>query len=897
MPPPPPFLYWFFRGLGDEPLLVQRFDAPQDPGWDVLDPMFVVAYLDGWLLDSEQRARLYDVYAELFGALGPNLWGLGEEHLSLRPRLRQAFERQDLIVLAPRRRSAQLPGQPTVPVQPPPPPPPPPPPLLLGDLGVLVIDQTTGEAVDGASLSAKGPQSVRGTTDKDGIFIFHDLLPGSYAITATKARLGSDTRSATVIAGASVSAPTAGINASSGRKRKGTFKARSGLVASSGSGDTSSAAGPAPVPPTGPGTTLFLASTVISLEITDAVGGPAPDLIFMGRQSVTLHAVVDPPFGTYSWHVIGAPVVIVGPTNTEDLKLRAHTISAFIDDIEVFCEYTLGDQVEDSVKLTALRVHLDVDADRDGVVEEDNPRKSTWTWGKAGAGAVVLCNGDDDDGSLTPDNIDSIVNGAADVDDLAPLVVRATGPLKPDHSLVLIINSELSRWRIFDARAATARVAIGPLSPAIEFKIPNPMDESTLGVEATDFPDAGSDPVLELHLVLRAGRTDLIRDTVQMRVAPWLVGSHDQGAATIFVDNTGLTAAAGIWDQTPFLDGLRALASAAGCALVEDTDRDRRVDVWMQDGMEIGCTSMPGKGIHAVFRNARNRENDGFSRTLLARDVGWFTKGTSRASFNYGGNLEVSPPVTVGGKLFPLGRLVYGSRSRRREIMDLAPFLRAQQVQSPIELDTTWLGVGHVDEFLTFLPAPDGGFRLVMASPALAVDILKRLQAAGEGASPVLSGRFVKTPGTRRVIAGETTVDAVLDSARMMNFNAFVATKIAAERAKLVAKLGIADGDIIDLPILYTENLRDKGLADAFTGGVVNMLVVNGHCGIAMPFGPVVKGVDEFAREVQSRLAPLGLTLHFLDDWYRYHIQLGEVHCGTNTMRSETMFDWWEFEP
>lgn len=34
-------------------------------------------------------------------------------------------------------------------------------------------------------------------------------------------------------------------------------------------------------------------------------------------------------------------------------------------------------------------------------------------------------------------------------------------------------------------------------------------------------------------------------------------------------------------------------------------------------------------------------------------------------------------------------------------------FLYAQEVQSPVELYSDWLWVGHVDEFLTFVPAND----------------------------------------------------------------------------------------------------------------------------------------------------------------------------------------------
>lgn len=34
-------------------------------------------------------------------------------------------------------------------------------------------------------------------------------------------------------------------------------------------------------------------------------------------------------------------------------------------------------------------------------------------------------------------------------------------------------------------------------------------------------------------------------------------------------------------------------------------------------------------------------------------------------------------------------------------------FLYAQKVQAPVEIYSEWLSVGHVDEFLTFVPAYD----------------------------------------------------------------------------------------------------------------------------------------------------------------------------------------------
>lgn len=48
------------------------------------------------------------------------------------------------------------------------------------------------------------------------------------------------------------------------------------------------------------------------------------------------------------------------------------------------------------------------------------------------------------------------------------------------------------------------------------------------------------------------------------------------------------------------------------------------------------------------------------------------------------------------------------NRADNREMFKVVrDFLYAQRVQSPVELDSDWLLVGHIDEFLTFVPAPD----------------------------------------------------------------------------------------------------------------------------------------------------------------------------------------------
>lgn len=44
-------------------------------------------------------------------------------------------------------------------------------------------------------------------------------------------------------------------------------------------------------------------------------------------------------------------------------------------------------------------------------------------------------------------------------------------------------------------------------------------------------------------------------------------------------------------------------------------------------------------------------------------------------------------------------------------------FLWAQKVQDPIALYSDWLYVGHVDEFMTFVPAPDRKVNISFEEP------------------------------------------------------------------------------------------------------------------------------------------------------------------------------------
>jgi|GEM_PF-2397419 len=96
-------------------------------------------------------------------------------------------------------------------------------------------------------------------------------------------------------------------------------------------------------------------------------------------------------------------------------------------------------------------------------------------------------------------------------------------------------------------------------------------------------------------------------------------------------------------------------------------------------------------------------------------------------SANYGGNIEAAPP----GPGSPFGTIVVGSALINDEDDHMDPdmlrFLYKQK-QPVMEVDSTWLDVGHVDEMLTFVPDARGSgtnFAALRASSGLAMKILR----------------------------------------------------------------------------------------------------------------------------------------------------------------------------
>lgn len=571
--------------------------------------------------------------------------------------------------------------------------------------------------------------------------------------------------------------------------------------------------------------------------------------------------------------------------------------------------------------------HLHVDANRDGRVDDDYTGIDSWTWGVAGRGAIMIANCDDEDGTHNPDNEDNRINGAPDPEDIAPLEIRrvAGKPAAPGSwtAFLEVDPADARNVRIFESRAAGAAEVVGPTA-GHSYQLPTlGFQTREFGMEGTRFPT--TDPVApftgEVRITMRIVQpTGTQSESALVRVAPWVQFNH--------WDPTEMTYVVGTSYNADFRTDLSGAATAAGFPAPQVKTH---TDPWMQDIMEIGFTTMPKTSapdtwsLPVVLRTANDRvatstdwgDIDKFPREdLLAQNYGFVqalppTIGDSLDSM---GNLECSPPFrhSVSLKEYKFGRIVYGmdaldpARDMRSQVRE---FLIAQTVQEPFSIDTGWLSVGHVDEVVSFCPMKNAaiGFKVLLASPDRALNILNTLESGGHGSARMFQGiRYDAsyTLANRRADYPLSRVDRCLANAGFMVDQAIAQGHIDTIKSAIQSAMGLADSDFIHLPVLFTHVDADHYVA--YTPGVVNMLVLTktDHtvkvC-VPKPFGPKVGGVDKFEEDVLALLGPAattGVDVVFIDDFITYHVNMGEIHCGTNSKRKpRTDVRWWEHQP
>ncbi|MFH0521368.1 protein-arginine deiminase domain-containing protein [Streptomyces sp. M41] len=609
------------------------------------------------------------------------------------------------------------------------------------------------------------------------------------------------------------------------------------------------------------------------------------------------------------------------------------------------------------------RADLRADVNRDGRVDvtagSDATDEDTWSLSH---GAVLLPNIDDDtkrcpvtgpggrplsDAELAAcnDASDTKVNGSADAADLARVRSVPIRRLPRGAKGSVKVTAGAAYTRVFVKRAGDWI----PITPQITLSAAELRSGVEFGVEATDvIRDTRTWDGRTVIRLTVAARDRTTSDSVTLRVAPLLTHHHLQNAQQVMVtklnsneDWSGL--------QGKFVTDLKREAEKAGITrpLVAF---DKYGDAWAQDFVEPAYVSMTGtdgrpRVIRVMLRSAQPGRAAGreLFEKLRGRDVAVVQAFDRSApadwSLNSMGNLETIPPYTRGEDSFPAGRIIMGWRkdSGKRPSATMRTLLKSQGLQDPLLLDTSWLEVGHVDEFVQFLPADTPrGWRIGVADPDAGLQLLRDAQSAGHGGT-----RMFSVPGLGGSPPLEETIDQALASRHLAADNAMAAQRIAANLEVLKGATGVTEQEIVRVPALYTrgsmartdsgedvhvprltrmgggtplpdgvkKNGQQRRLAgdthgsaaaaratvttSAYVPGAVNGILLSRDRYLApRQWGPVIGGKDIFTQAVTAAYARAGLKVSYIDDWYTYHLGMGEVHCGTNTLRDASAA-WW----
>jgi hypothetical protein len=338
---------------------------------------------------------------------------------------------------------------------------------------------------------------------------------------------------------------------------------------------------------------------------------------------------------------------------------------------------------------------------------------------------------------------------------------------------------------------------------------------------------------------------------------------------------------------------------------------------FLQDIFEMVASAKPGGGTALTMLDLASPAESGDTAGMNQRFRETFGAAPMPADLapnvrelgddDDGGNVEVTPE----------GRPYLGSTATN----GLRTAVQKITGQAPVVLPTQWLFVGHVDEYVSFLPSSDEcKVALVHADPLEAINIIRKRgdvplipkqDLEGDGVTnrdpATAKARFFASLNyfVRPSAAQKETLELadfdlqkpVRDFATIQNFDVELLGNLNAyeEIQKGVTELRRASHclkQVVPVPLLFARRdgtSGDRSMAsDEISGGYtavagyLNMVSLRNHVVISKErkefFGPIV-------RERLAQIVGSAANVHEIDASY-YEEGAGSVHCTSNVIRS-----------
>ncbi|KAM5361906.1 hypothetical protein ACJA88_014267 [Fusarium oxysporum] len=547
----------------------------------------------------------------------------------------------------------------------------------------------------------------------------------------------------------------------------------------------------------------------------------------------------------------------------------------------------------------ALQVTILADTNRDGKIDKrDIDGKSSWA---ANRGALILPNIGDTGRRCAKKwgpSVDIIPSNETYLDlcnDATDDIQRNPKYLAPLKTLPIsgLSPSAKGSIRVTD-RAAAAKVRVFTkkgnkwiyVSGDYVFTTKEISSGLELGIDARDVRRPKSwDGNAKIQFTVTDGKTKAT-DTVAVRVAPVLTHHHGQVAQRVF--STGVNDPSFNPVQQQYVDDIKRNVANAG---IEDPiflfDNQ---DIWTQDFFEPGYSSMPGPNgpinIRIMIRSVQSSRRSGRDAFHELRNdkVGAVQHPGDGDTIDSTGNLETIPPYKHNGKSFPQGRTIMGAWDGRAPLM--VDFLRAQEVQDPLILDTSWLQT--IQEALKFK-----NFEAIQKNSAQRIEanlnILKRETGITDKDIFRVPMPFYYADSDSWLCPGQKPSDSNAEedtskTPQKTSSKTGITLKGAmgpGYKAKSIVEAGTPKNS------LQRRAVDTATQVLALWPGTVNGLVLPDQKVLApKPWGPVINKQDIFANAVSEVYANAGFNVTYQDDWFSHFKLQGDVHCGSNSWRA-----------
>lgn len=610
----------------------------------------------------------------------------------------------------------------------------------------------------------------------------------------------------------------------------------------------------------------------------------------------------------------------------------------------ILLEYQLyNDPVLYQKKLHVYQFELDLQLDTT-CFDSPHPKdhaigKNRWVWGKTKGkdnevnnsnkqwGAIILADIDQD-----KNDFDFSKSPKGGISELIRLSVKKPFRYQPKSmKFQLHLETSFPDARYFGLYAQQGneyKLVLGSEKKKNHYDLPDSTSDKTdktsykitfdnhhFYLRANHLPNRFFDGIITLKLKLKNDQDVIAEDHVVIRVAPWLMMPNTQEVKKVHI----LRINSGTKDEQAKSEKfIKKLQNILGDKLVVADSSNFNGDRWLQDEFVIGYCQGVNRVMPVVCDGPRDRGLDKYPQVnLLKEDFGHVSiAGNKQSTLDSFGNLEVSPPV----KGYPFGRIIIGANpkegfghSPRQIAHQMKGFLHAQKIQSPVEIFSDWLAVGHVDEIINFVPshAPSGkNFKMLIASSKKAIDILSYVYFSE-------AYRFFYLPFGHKKQKSEEVLKKWLHDYWETNHR--IQGCLDWNRHLLKKELGLDENDIIDVPVIFKERKSD-GRALPLLPNMVNQLVIteqtsgnklNSFSIAPKSYGPVKTSAngltldhdpnniqylleDQLKRELET----IGHTIHFVDDVDLYFKRGGDIHCATNVERK--YFEnkkWWKYKP